>query len=290
MTPSPDLLADLSADELLADARSVGVPERDLPEASVLDGRRIVLEGAFNLRDIGGYPTQDGRVIAWRRVLRSDHLNALTDRDVAVLTSLGLARIHDFRLEKERDRQPSRLPDPAPPVTLLNVGDAGTDVAAVDVVHDILAGRIPLPSASYWDEGYLDLLERGRPMFVAMISALAEPDHLPALFHCTGGKDRTGLSAFMLLTLLGVDRATATSDFLATNTYRTPTRARALSDQLTAVGVNVADALPILGVTRSALDTALGAIEATEGTVEAYLLAGGMDPSVPERLRSALLA
>ena len=255
----------------------------------MLDGRRIVLEGAFNLRDIGGYPTQDGRMTAWRRVLRSDHLNTLTDRDVAVLASLGLARIHDFRLEKERDRQPSRLPHPAPPVTLLNVGDAGTDAAAVDLVHDMLAGSVPLPAASYWDEGYLDLLQRGRPMFVAMISALAEPDHLPALFHCTGGKDRTGLSAFMLLTLLGVDRATTTSDFLATNTYRTPARARALADQLAAVGVKVTDALPILGVTRSALDTALGAIEAEEGTIEAYLLAGGMDPSVPERLRVALL-
>jgi protein-tyrosine phosphatase len=285
-TPVPDL----SPTELLAAARSAGLPDRDLPtDPELLVGRRIVLDGAYNVRDLGGYRTADGEhETVWRTVLRSDHLHTLTDTDVAALSGLSIERIHDFRLEKERERQPSRRFEPAPEVVLLNVGDAGTDEAAVDVVLDILAGRRPLPPGTFWDEGYLDMIERARPMFVALIASLADGP-APSMFHCTGGKDRTGISAALFLELLGVSRDVAMDDFLATNVFRTPVRAVALRDQLAGVGVNVVDALPILGVCRSALQAAWDRIDSEYGGSEEYLVRGGLDPSAPARLRARYL-
>ncbi len=284
------LRPDTDPDTLLADARTVGIAEADLPRREVLAGRRLVLDGGWNFRDLGGYVTADGRsMTAWGRVMRSDHLNGLSDRDVALIGRIGIRTVHDFRLSKERERQPSRTWDPSPSIRLLNVGDAGTDVAAVDVVMDMLSGRIPLPPPTFWDDGYLDMVERARPMFVEMISALSIADHLPALFHCTGGKDRTGISAALLLELLGVSREVAMDDFLATNVFRTPVRARAIAAQLAEAGIDVRDALPVLGVTRSALTAAWRRIDDEFGGPLAYLLGGGMDPDTPQRLRDELL-
>jgi protein-tyrosine phosphatase len=283
------LRADTDPEVLIARARAVGVDDADLPRTSVLARRRIVLDGGWNFRDLGGYPTTDGRTTAWGRVMRSDHLNGLTDRDLELIGRIGLRTVHDFRLAKERERQPSRAWEPAPAIRLLNVGDAGTDEAAVDVVMDILSGRIPLPPRTYWDDGYLDMVERARPMFVAMISALSIPEDLPSLFHCTGGKDRTGISAALLLELLGVSRDVAMDDFLATNVFRTPARAVALQDQLAGIGIAVRDALPILGVTRSALTAAWRRIDDEFGGTLPYLVGGGMDPAVPGQLRELLV-
>jgi protein-tyrosine phosphatase len=297
-SPHPVSATDASPQDLIAAAKEVGIADADLPDPAHLVSRRLPLGGAFNLRDLGGYQTADGRTTMWQRVYRCDHMNTLADADLALISSLGLTRVHDFRLEKERLRQPSRVPaGSTAEVRLLNVGDAGTDETAVDVILDILAGRRPLPPPTFWDEGYLDMIDRARPMFVSLLTGLTELDPLPtvpgaplpAMFHCTGGKDRTGLGAAFLLELLGVDRVTIMSDFLATNVYRTPSRAVALADQLASVGITISDALPILGVTRSALTGAWNAIDAEHGNVHGYLVAAGLDPSVPELLRSTLL-
>jgi len=276
--------------ELYERARRVGIPEADLPRQSPHPGRRLPLEGGLNFRDMGGYPTTEGGTTRWGVLYRSDHLNTLTDGDVAHLDSLGLERVHDFRLQKERDRQPSRLPDGVE-VRHLAAVDLGLDETMVDVVQDVLAGRRPLPPPTFWDDNYEDMVERARPMFSALINSITDDDGsgLPSLFHCTGGKDRTGLAGVLVLELAGVDRATAIDDFLLTNLYRTPVRAEALREQLTAVGVSVADALPILGVTRSAIERALASIDGRHGGVEAYVLASGARADAREAIRRVLV-
>jgi hypothetical protein len=78
-------------------------------------------------------------------------------------------------------------------------------------------------------------------------------------------------------------------DFLATNVFRTPARAVALQDQLAGIGIAVRDALPILGVTRSALTAAWRRIDDEFGGTLPYLVGGGMDPAVPGQLRELLV-
>jgi len=69
---------------------------------SVTPIRHFKLSGASNFRDLGGYPTSDGRTVRWRQIFRSNHLGNLTDDDVSVLRELGVRSAFDFRGTEER--------------------------------------------------------------------------------------------------------------------------------------------------------------------------------------------
>lgn len=274
--------------ELMAYALELGIAEVDLPRVLPEATRRVPLDGAYNFRETGGYPTLDGRWVRSGLVFRTDHLNELSDADLDTLKTIGIRSVYDFRLTDEVDRQPSRLPSSLTPVQL-GFGDSGIDGAMIDVVRDILVGKRPIPDASFWDENYITILDGGRPMFVQLFSALADPANLPAMFHCTGGKDRTGLANAMLLSTLGVDQSTVIDDFLLTNLYRTPFRIAALTPGLRDAGVDVAAAIPIIGVCRSALVAALAHLETHYGGVEAFLVDGGLPINVLEAIRCNLI-
>lgn len=284
--PGPSTVA---RDALRQHALDQGIAAVDLPGVGVTD-RRVRLDGAYNFRDIGGLVGADGRRVRTGRVYRSDHLNDLSDADLGVIGALGLRAIHDFRLDSEVERQPSRLPtDPPIDVIRCPTGDVPGDTSAVDVVRDILAGLRPVPPADFWDENYLLMLAAGQPMFATVMASLARPEGLPAMYHCTGGKDRTGISTALLLELLGVADNDIIDDFLLTNLYRTPYRVAALRDGLAANGVDVVATIPIIGVCRSAMERARGELRTTYGGAEGYLVGGGLDPAVPHRLRDLLL-
>ena len=257
----------------------------------LIDGRRVPFAGAHNFRDLGGYIGYGGRPVRYGRVFRSDHLNTLTDADLDLFETLGIQVVHDFRLEKERERQPSRYPPNAPEVLILATSDTtNINETLIDVVMDMLAGRRPMAPPTFWEENYIDLVDNGRPMFVKLFASIADLDRLPTMFHCTGGKDRTGIAAALLLRMLGVDETTIVNDFLLTNTYRTPQRLEALRPQFRALGITDEQVMPILGVTEAALRTALSRIDGPYGGPERYLIDAGLDPAVPARLRQLLLS
>ena len=253
------------------------------------DGHRIEFAGAHNFRDIGGYLGSDGRSVRRGLVFRSDNLNTLTDDDLVRLGEVGLSVVYDFRIDSERSRQPSRLPDPAPEVVVLATGDAGVDEATVNIVMDALAGKRPFPPPEFWEENYENMVDQARPMFVQLISGLAD-GRLPAMFHCTAGKDRTGIATALLHRLIGVADRDIYDDFLLTNTYRVPARLAALRPQLQAIGVSDEEAFPVVGVKSGALERALTKIDRTWGGAEAYLIDGGLARDAPERLRALLLS
>ncbi len=277
--------------ELRARALAEGVLEEDLPTRDPMTDRRVAFDGPLNFRDVGGYVGLNGRLVRRELLFRSDHLNELTDADRAAMLDLNIRVIHDFRLDVERERQPSLTTPGAHEVILLTMSDTTQlDSSMIDVIRDALAGRAPLPGPSFWESSYSDLLDVGRPMFVTLFESLTRPDRLPATFHCTGGKDRTGLATAMVLQLLGVDQDTIVDDFLLTNLYRTPSRIAALRAGFVAAGVDPAAAIPILGVTRKAVIRALAELDTTYGGVEQYLVGGGLDPARFDVLRELLLA
>lgn len=276
--------------ELLERALAEGVARADLPTTLPDADRRLRLEGGLNFRDVGGYVGLGGRRVRRSMVFRSDHLNELTDADRDTIAALGLRVVHDFRLAQERERQPSRM-HAGPEVQLLSTADLdGIDTTMMDVIRDMIAGLRPMPAADFWVDNYVTLVANGRSMFVELHRSLAAGDRLPAMYHCTGGKDRTGIATALLLTMLGVDRATIVDDFLCTNLYRTPARVRALRAGMAAVGVDVVAAIPVLGVTRDAIERALEVIDAEYGGPERYLVDGGLPADAPDRLRTLLLA
>ncbi|MEZ4217130.1 MAG: tyrosine-protein phosphatase [Myxococcota bacterium] len=165
--------------------------------------RKIPLEGCFNFRDLGGYPTRDGRRVRWRRLFRSDGLQLLTDADVAHLRDdLRLASIVDLRstAELEQDGR-GRL--------------AGTDMRFhhVPFFDGPRSAQRPPPEQTLADL-YLGMIERAGAPIARAISVLAEtPPDRAAVYHCAAGKDRTGVLSALLLSLLGVDDELIVADY-----------------------------------------------------------------------------
>ena len=171
--------------------------------------RRIVLEGAVNFRDQGGYPTENGRFVRWRRLFRSDSLHDLTESDVQTITgTLGLTTIVDLR-------------------SINSVLEDGRGLLALSGIayhnYPFLERRGIEPPTSGSDSGerltaiYQWILLNAGTLMAQAFNALAQDVNQPALFHCNAGKDRTGVLGATLLSVLGVSREDVVADFLMTN-------------------------------------------------------------------------
>ncbi|MDR3451552.1 MAG: tyrosine-protein phosphatase [Rhodoferax sp.] len=241
--------------------------------------RSLNLLGATNFRDLGGYAGQDGRPLRWRRLFRSDHLAALTPDDVAVLSSLGLARAYDLRGEAESAALPYALPGVA-------VHALPIEPTVVQRLKDLLESGhqlTPQDTVRLMQQTYRAFVHDNAARFAALFGHLLESD-APLVFHCTAGKDRTGFAAAMILLALGVPRAVAMQDYLLTNElFRMPHSA--------APGRAPQEVLDVLWrVQPDFLDAALHAVEADYGGVLPYLeKALGVGSKERERLAALYL-
>ena len=249
------------------------------------------LEGALNFRDLGGYVGLDGRTVRWGRVFRSDALHALTDRDVAVIAELGLRSVFDLRWSHERERQPTVLvaSDRLRSVHLM-VGEDPDLTNTPELMDQILDGSLPEADDGFMATMYADMLRDGAATFGRLLTHLAEDDWLPALFHCTAGKDRTGISAALLLSVLGVDECTIVDDYELSTLYRSNKRIEELRPAIEAAGVDVEKVRPFLSARRPVMEATLRHLREDHGGVEAYLTErAGVSRETLARLRSLLL-
>ena len=166
--------------------------------------RTIDLAGCLNFRDLGGYPTADGRSVRWRQVFRSDALHHLTRQDVTRLREeLHLGDIIDLRSPVEVETE-GRGPLAHEPVRFHHhpffAGDA---VKAAYSTEMTLSDR------------YVLLAEFAKRPIAAVVGALAATD-APAVYHCAAGKDRTGVLSAILLGVLGVRDEIIVADYAAT--------------------------------------------------------------------------
>lgn len=255
---------------------------QEAPDAREMPGlpRQVPLAGCSNLRDLGGYLGHGGRRVRFGRVFRSASLAMLTEADLAVLGRLGLRTVCDLRGERERARNPSRLPEPPPETVLLpvepTVGASLRDLLlrGEGTGEDVL-GLLARAYTAYATEKL--------PRFRALLALAAEPARLPLLFHCSAGKDRTGFGAALLLTALGVEREEIMADYLATNRFWR--RELALPPGTPPA---VAEALmrAHAGLLEGALDTAMRGFGSTEAFLAAAL---GLEGARLAALRDALL-
>jgi protein-tyrosine phosphatase len=257
--------------------------------AVVAADRRIPLEGALNFRDLGGYRTADpGRRTRWGRVFRSDALHLLTDADRTALAGLGLGTVYDLRRPAERDRDPSLLPPGRFRSVELAIGGEASEQP--EILDLILSGELTEADDGFMAELYGRMLVEHAEVFGALLAGLAEPGALPALFHCTAGKDRTGVAAALLLDVLGVPEEVVLDDYELTTTYRSERRMAELRPRLEQAGVDPEKVRPFLSARRTVLEATLGSIRDRHGGVEAYLLGpAGLDPATLGELRHLLL-
>ena len=260
-------------------------------------GDPIPVASLPNLRDVGGWPTRDGRTVRRGLVYRSVALHHLTDRDAAAVEALGLRTVYDLRTEAERTAEPDRALD-------------GVEHVVVDVLADSkdaapaeLAAMLSDPSQAdkLLGDGKAEQLFAGAYReIVSLPSALAgyrelftglgDRDRRPALYHCTTGNDRTGWATAALLTLLGVERELVVQEYLLTNEQLVPAL-EPIFERFAAAGGDRAVLLPVLGVEAPYLDASFQEAHDRFGTIEAYFGDGlGIDASAQDALRGAFVA
>jgi len=252
------------------------------------EGTRLVpLEGTLNFRDLGGYPASSG-VTRWGRVYRSDKLSALSDADLEHLVGLGLRTVCDFRYDRERDEDPSRLPDGAT-VVRLAVGSAPGDNPRS--LEDLIrAGEITRVTAETMAFGYLAMLENQAALFGELLRVVADAANHSVVIHCTAGKDRTGLGAALLLGAVGVADDMIVEDYALTDQYRSQHRLAEIGPQLEAQGLDIDDLKVLFTAPAETMAITLTHLTDRWGGIEAYLSGPAqVDDATLEALRAAFV-
>ena len=174
--------------------------------------RRIEIEGVYNFRDIGGYKTSDGRMTRWQSFLRADNVSTLPQHSQDTLVSTyGVRTVIDLRRRDEIDGQPDNVLARSPRVRYHNVDIVG------DMVFDQVESAEPRDRIH---ASYRNMLDRRGLKFGETLRVLARPGARPAMYHCMGGQDRTGIVSALLLSLAGVPEETIAEDYTLTAEYR----------------------------------------------------------------------
>jgi protein-tyrosine phosphatase len=241
--------------------------------------RRLLFSGVHNFRDLGGYRTESGATTRWGRVFRSDSPHNFTPADLEVFDALDIHVIYDLRRDVERDADPG--PRPHVHLELPSRPVFDTDVSTLTDRGD---------GEQWLFEDYCGMLQAAGPVFGDLFSQFADCQS-PVMFHCMGGKDRTGMTAALLLSCLGVDRETVLDDYELTSRYSGPDQIPHVVDLFVSGGIARDAAIGILSTPRWAMENALERVDSTFGGIEAYLCGpGGMDPGTIRVLRSRLLS
>jgi protein-tyrosine phosphatase len=227
----------------------------------VAPARHLALQGASNFRDLGGYPTADGRTTRWRHIFRSNHLGQLTAADVEIVRALGVRSAFDFRGVEERAAGVCVINE----IAVHSLPIEPTVVAALRA--ELARGRLTAPVAlELMRESYRNYVRHNTASFRTLFAHLLE-DRAPLVIHCTAGKDRTGFASALILHALGVPDDVIAEDYLLTNQHykRDATAATDLPEDVrNAIG----------SVEASYLAAAFEAVGAEYGDLETYLRDG----------------
>jgi len=248
---------------------------------AVETGPRVYyLEGARNFRDFGGYATLDGREVKWGLLYRSNQLAEMTGQDYRRIAPLSLATVVDFRTAEEREDAPTQWQgEPLPLFINLPLGET-EQLKELDPLIEVAVATGDLQQLRELAvEAYRRMPVEYASEFSQLLKSLAEPQTLPLLIYCYAGKDRTGLAAALILSLLGVPRDTIMVDYLLSNDLL-------LSED---DGRSEIEKL-YWSVEREWLEASFESIEASYGSIDRYIeTALGIDSATREKIKSNLL-
>ncbi|HEX7740881.1 MAG TPA: tyrosine-protein phosphatase [Sphingobium sp.] len=248
---------------------------------------RLPLEGAFNLRDFGGYATADGRSVRRGMLYRSGTMALLTQDDAEHLRSLGIRAICDFRRGNERSKEPTRWH--GQDVDYYCRDYSGSSGVLGDMLRSGSATVEDMREAmlALYRRIAIDHAEAYGAMFGQILAG-----RLPLLINCTAGKDRTGAGAVLILAALGVPRATIVEDYLLTNAHADWEWLFAQGETtLSRLRADMADVVaPVLTADAAYVAALFQQLDADHGGVEGYLAdILGIDATAREAMRGMLL-
>ena len=240
------------------------------------DPRHLHWDACLNVRDLGGFPTGDGRVTRRQAVIRSDNLCRLTSHGRVALVRYGVRTVIDLRDPREYALE--------------------HDPFSRDELGDVGKVEVPLLTADFWrvwrqdvnaHEGDLLILETCRDSIAAMIAAIAAAPEGGVVLMCHAGKERTGLAAALLLALAGVDRGTISREHALSDQHLAPLYAAWIDaqpdeDRRNALAHALRTDEDQMGLTVAALDELYGGIAR-------YLLDSGVELSLIETVRERIV-
>ena len=248
-----------------------------------IDPRRAIpVEGAYNVRDLGGYDTADGRQVRWRTLFRAADIHALTPAARATLIDAGVRTVIDLRGSQELTEAASVFKDLS-----------GVQYRPHNMTGDALIdrwGAVPVPADSSirLSTMYSTVLDERGEMIKTILETISQPGVLPAVFHCTAGKDRTGVLAALLLSIAGVPHDRIVEDYAlsARFLYGTSTVPPDGSgaDEFPPFEEYQAKWCP-----PAAMGLTLDHLESKYGGIEAYAKSIGVDDSTLTSIRDALV-
>jgi protein-tyrosine phosphatase len=242
--------------------------------------RLIALEGAHNVRDLGGYMAASGATTCWRSLLRADGLHMLSGADVDNLLAEGVATVIDLRgsLEIDREINPFGVDRrvqyhniPLFSALAPIAGMTGTDGEAFDMA-----------------ERYRNAIDRCQPAIAAVMSAIADAPEGAVLFHCSAGKDRTGIISAILLAIAGVEDEAIVEDYALTATVARPLIER-LREKAIRGGTNPVFVDRFLACEPETMRSTLLHVKGTYGHFPAYLKRIGLSEADIRNLRRRML-
>lgn len=244
----------------------------------MLYDRLIALQGAHNVRDLGGYATADGGLTRWRSILRGDALHGLSPADMDDLLRHGLTTVIDLRNAHEIAAEANPF-----------VGHAHVRYHNTPVFSALAPVEMMASASENFDMGdrYCSAIDTCQPAIAEVLTIIADAPAGIILFHCSAGKDRTGVIAALLLANAGVDEVTIIEDYALTGTISGPLigklRERALGRGTPAALLDI-----VLASEPHSMRRALDHIRANYGTVADYLERLGFDAAGRERLKDRL--
>lgn len=182
--------------------------------------RMFELEGGINFRELGGYHTLDGKTVKYHKILRSGNMCNLTSKDLQQLSDYGLRIDVDLRSPSESEYAPDSYPQKAAYVNLPVYPFSKDLFKNLGIVNYM---KIHLDENNYVDQSYVQMLvdKHARGAFRKLFDLLLanERENQSLVFHCSAGKDRTGVAAFLILSALRVDPQEILNDYLLTNLF-----------------------------------------------------------------------
>lgn len=230
--------------------------------------RHIKLEGTYNIRDLGGYATAQGTQTAWRRFLRADSPHGLNEAGQARLQAEGLSTVIDLRTEAEITETPNPF---ARRAGVLYAHRPLFTALAPDKLAESADGAHPLLGF------YQSALDDRHEALNDIMTLIAGADEGAVMFHCTAGKDRTGLVAALLLGLAEVSADDIVADYALTEGLITGLVAGFL-ETARQRGGDVAAYARLLAAPAPTMRDTLGHLEARYGSVPRYLTHIGVAP------------
>lgn len=269
--------------DALSFADAVGLPPVSAPDLPDHD-RHVLLQRAFNVRDLGGLAADGGlRTVRTGVLYRGDGVHRLDEGDVTALRDLGLRTVLDLRTDGEL-------------ATYGVFRGAGVVHHHLPVLRETWDARVFDPAAdhdavvAFLAARYVEMLEEGGDAIAGALRAIADPDNRAVLFHCAAGKDRTGVVAMLVLGLLGVDDEDVADDYHLTQHGTARWLVWAEEAQPEVLEAMAAQPPEYLASPREAALVLLDELRRRYGSVESYVAGIGVEDGTVERLRTGLLA